>query len=150
MHERACDRHPLQLATRQLARSTVSARLETHGTQHFVRPRVGVVSMRAEQRERQRHVLRDAQVGQHVKRLEHKAHPMPPQQRERVIGERRDVDAVDADRSTVRALEACYQIQERRLADARFADDRNELAGRDGERDRLEDAPPVRPAESLR
>ena len=64
-----------------------------------------------------------------MERLEHEADALAAQHGQRVVVQRREVDAVDDDRAGVGALEAGDQVEQRRLADARLADDRDELAG---------------------
>ena len=58
---------------------------------------VAVAARAAEQRERQRDVLRDREVRQHVEGLEHEADVPAPQQRQRVVVERRKVLTRDRD-----------------------------------------------------
>ena len=71
----------------------------------------------------------DGQMRQHVEGLEHEAEVVAPEQRLRRLGQRADVGAVDAHRAGVDAVEAGDAVEQRRLADARFADDGDELAG---------------------
>ena len=60
------------------------------------RARAGVAH-RPQQLQRQRDVLRDGEVGQHVEGLEHEAHLRAAQQRGRVVVERAEVDVVEHD-----------------------------------------------------
>ena len=53
---------------------------------------------------------------------------------QRVVVQHREIDAVDDDSPAVGTLEAGDQVEQRRLADARLADECHELALRDGER----------------
>ena len=69
--------------------------------------------------------------------------------RERVVVERGEIDAVDRDRAGIGPLEPGDEVEQRRLADARLADDRDELAARDVERQAAEDRPRRRTRERL-
>ena len=81
--------------------------------------------------ERQAHVLRDREMRQQVKSLEHEAHALAAQQRARGVIERGEVDAVEHDRARVRHVESRDQVEQRRFADAGLAHDRDELAAVD-------------------
>ncbi|MCY1550633.1 hypothetical protein D9M68_869000 [compost metagenome] len=97
------------------------------------------VALAAQQHQRQRDVLRNVQVRQHVEGLEHEAHVAPAPERAGFAVERADVDAAVRDRARVPAVEPGHAVEQRRLAGARFAHDGDELAGLDAERHVLED-----------
>ncbi len=59
----------------------------------------------AEEPQRQRHVLKHAEVGQHVKGLEHEAQVAAPQARARIVGELREVLPVQRDAAAVGLVE---------------------------------------------
>ena len=105
MHQRARDRDALQLAAGELARHARRALGEADRREHLRDARVAVRAADAEQRQRQRDVLRDGQVGQHVERLEHEAHAGAAQHGQRIVVERREIDAVERDRAGVGAIE---------------------------------------------
>ena len=67
--------------------------------------------------------------------LEHEAHVPAPQQGQRVVVERRKVLSCDRHRSRVGVVEAGDDVEECRLAGAGFTEDRDHLAGCDGQRD---------------
>ena len=77
---------------------------------------------------RHEHVLERRQRRQQVKELEHEADPLAAQPRQRVLVERRDVDAVDDDAPGRRRIETGQQPEQRRLAAARRPGDRDDAA----------------------
>ena len=139
MHQRPRDRHPLQLAAGELARQRIGAIVEADGGEHLADAPLALAGRHAEQRQRQRDVLRDAQVRQHVERLEHEAQPFAAQDGQRVVVERRQVDAAEPHRTGVGAVEAGDQVEQRGLADARLAHDRDVIARGELEVDAGED-----------
>ena len=88
MDERARDGDALQFAAGQFARHAGPARVHADGVEHRAPRALGVGSALADQRQRQRDILRDGQIGQHVKRLEHEPHALAPKLRQRVVVER--------------------------------------------------------------
>ena len=134
MHEGAGDRHPLQLAAGQLARQVVAAAVQADRRQHLKRSR----RRHAVQQQRHGDVLRERQMRQDVEGLEHEAELLPAQARGGVVGEARDGCAVDQDVAAVGAFESGDQVEERRLADARVAHDRDEFARAEGEIESVE------------
>ena len=64
-----------------------------------------------------------------MERLEDEAHPHAPQLGQRVVVERRELDAVERDRAGVGPIEARDEIEQRRLADPRFAHHGDVVAG---------------------
>src|ERR1700681_2717423 len=65
-----------------------------------------------------------------MKRLEYESHPDPAQSGQRVVVQRRQVHAVDHDRTGVRAVEARDEIEQRRFSDSRLAHHRDIVARR--------------------
>src|SRR5690606_1250578 len=82
--------------------------------------------------------------GQESERLEHEAELVPPEVGELFLGHGVDALAVDFDFAAGRAVEAADEVQERRLAGAGAADEREEFAGSDGHGD-VADGPDVFP-----
>jgi hypothetical protein len=105
---------------------------QAHGVQHLRHARVVV---HVQQHERQRHVLGHVQVRQHVEGLEHEADVLAPPQRAGVVAEGADVHAIQRDRALVPVVQRGHAVQQRRLADAGFAHDGDELTGRHAQRD---------------
>ena len=66
---------------------------------------------------------------QHVKRLEDEAELVAPQARQRILVEPRVVAPVERQPPAVGPVEAGDEVEQRRLADARLADDGDVLAG---------------------
>ena len=73
-----------------------------------------------------------------MKRLEHEAHPAPPEQSAPVVIEGAQVDAVDEHGAGVGSVEPRDQVEKRRLAGAGFAHDRDVLARGHLQRDVLQ------------
>jgi hypothetical protein len=67
--------------------------------------------------------------------LEDEAHVAAAPQRERIVVAVVEARAVDADLARIRAVEAGDDVEQRRLARARLADDGEPFAGRDVEVD---------------
>ena len=82
-----------------------------------------------------RHVVERRQPVEQVELLKDEAHAPRAQRRELVVGGRGGVDAVDRDVAGRRAVERAHDLQQRRLARARRAEDRDELAAGDVEVD---------------
>jgi len=99
----------------------------------------------AEQFERQRHVLADVEVGQHVECLKHESDRTPPQQRHRVVTKRRQIDAFEDDAAAIGAVQSGEQIEQGRLADAGLAHDREIFARLQHQFDPFEYGGPVCP-----
>ena len=74
-----------------------------------------------------------------MEELEDEADARAAQLRERVLAERRDVDAVEDDVAGRRRVEAGEQAEQRRLAAARRPGDRHDPPGFDGQVDRMKD-----------
>ena len=89
MDERARDGDALQFAAGELARHARAAIAPGRPRPSIAATRASASVRAAEQRERQRDVLRDRQVGQHVERLEHEADRARGGTRQRVVVESR-------------------------------------------------------------
>src|SRR5262249_58989186 len=85
MHERASDRHALQLAPGKLTRHACIALAQPNLGKYLRRATTRFLSVDAEERERQRDVLRHRQIRQHVKSLEHEAKAGAANSGERVV-----------------------------------------------------------------
>jgi len=66
-----------------------------------------------------------------MKRLKHEAEMFPAKHGQRVVVKRGELDAVELDRTSVRAIQTCHEIEQRGLAAARLAHDRNVIAGKE-------------------
>ena len=88
--------------------------------------------------QRQADVFEARQGRQQVEELEDEADLVAPHARQLIVGQAGERFAVDADLAGGRAVEAADQIEQRRLAGAGRADDRDHLAARDGEADGVE------------
>jgi len=130
------DRGPLHLAARELPRIRVASGRKVHPVEQLGRARRGVAL--SIQEPRQLHVLPDGQVRKEVEKLEHDTDFAPPVERQLPLGERREVASADPDRSRGRPVDSGDEVEERRLAAAGGAHDRQELAAGDREVDRVE------------
>jgi hypothetical protein len=92
----------------------------------------------AQQAQRQFDVLGHAQVRQHVEGLEDEAHVLPAQPGARVVVERRQRPRRRCARGRGRRVQPGDAVQQRRLADTRFAEQRDELAALQAQRDIVE------------
>ena len=146
----AGDRDALQFAAGQFARHARAALAETDGGEHrahfLLRRRIGD----ADERQRQRDVLPDGQVRQHVEGLEDEAHLHAPERRQRIVVERREVDAVEMDRTGVGTIEPRDEIEQRGLADPRLAHHRDVVARPELEVDAVQDGASLRSCVGLR
>ena len=86
-------------------------------------------------RRRQLDVLAGAEAGQEVEELEDEAEVCGPEPGPLSFAEAADLAAVEAQPSLARGVEGAEQVQQRALAAARGADDRDQLAGLDPHRD---------------
>jgi hypothetical protein len=135
MHQRARDRDPLQLASRELARPAAGALGEADCREHLAHPLVDHATGLPLQRERQRDILADGEIRQHVEGLEHEPHPPPAQQRQGVVVERGKVDAVDANRPAIGPVKPRRKVEQGGLPHSRLAHDGHVVAGGELERD---------------
>src|SRR5437588_295330 len=92
---------------------------------------------------RQRDVLLDAQLRQHVKRLEDETVVIAPQERERIVVHVRELVLAEMDLARVDRLEPGDDVEQRGLADARFAEDCDVFARAHLERDLVQDGTPA-------
>ena len=74
-----------------------------------------------------------------MEELEDEADLLAAQPRQRVLVERRDVDAVDEDLPAGRRIEPGDEAEQRRLAAARRSDDREALPARHRQVERMQD-----------
>ena len=138
-HQRLRDREPLLHAARELGRILVAGIRETDRREHVERALPRLAARLAEQPRGQRrarelladhHVLERRHVREHRVLLKHDAAVRPRLIRQRL--------AVEQHLAARRPLLAEQDPQERGLAAARRADDRDELAGLDVQADVLE------------
>ena len=127
VRQRARDRDALLLAAGELRRIVMAARAEADFRQQRVGPRARI--RRAGDLERHAHVLPRGERRQQVEELEDEADALAAEPREIVFRHRRDVGAVDDDAPGRRRVEPGEQPEQRRLAAARRAGDRDD-AGR--------------------
>ena len=109
---------------------------EPHLLEQLVEP--GLVGLLAGDRERQDDVLLGVEHRQEVEELEDEADVLAPQLRQLRVVEPRDLGAGDLHRARGRLVEAREDVHQGRLAGARRAHDRDELAGADVEVDAAE------------
>ena len=95
----------------------------------------GPPALRAGDEQRQLDVLDGAEHRQQVVELEDEAHLAGAELRALVVGQLVDVLAVDEDQAAIDGVEAAQAVEERRLAAAGRAHDRDHLAARDAEND---------------
>src|SRR4029453_15133127 len=130
VRQRDGDRDALLFAARELARPVVRAEREPHDLEQLAwRPARGGDLHTARGRG-ESDVLDDVQVRHQVARgsLPHEAHAVTPVRRELVLVEPSQVATLDLDRAGGRAVESTDHVQDRRLARAARAHDRQELA----------------------
>ena len=84
-----------------------------------------------------------------MERLEHESHAGATDLGAVILAERGEVTPFEQQLATVGYVESRDQVQQRGLADAGFADDRNVLTRHDGERDAVEHAAAGGAAEGL-
>src|SRR5919198_6505816 len=89
----------------------------------------------ADRRQLRLDVLERGQRRDQVELLEHEAERPEPERRELVVGELGQITTLEEDTAGARAVERSQQLQERRLAGAARALERDELAGSDIEID---------------
>ena len=131
----AGDRDPLAFAAGEVVREAVGARADIERLERFHRGRAGGAQPDAVELQRQRHVLDRGESGEEVEVLEHVADRSPAQAGAVVARQRAQCDIGDEDLTARRLLEAAGDRQQRALARAARAHDRDELAARDGEVD---------------
>jgi hypothetical protein len=111
MNQRARDRHALELTAGQFARHAGRAVRQADLGQQFCGATLAVLGCRAEQHQRQRHVLPDRQVRQDVECLEHEAQFGAARQRARRVVHCGDVGAVDDDRSVIGTIRPAIRLR---------------------------------------
>ena len=127
--ERPRERHPLLLSSGQLARLARPEVLETDATQDLRDPSLQLGALDPLSAQPERHVLVDRQVREERVALEDGVHVAL------VRWEADDVLAAEQDRAGIGLLEASDHPQRRRLAAPGRAEQREEGAGRNLERD---------------
>ena len=126
--ERTRERHALALPAGELVGAALAELLEPHELQHLRHARLAPVARQALLAQAERDVLAHAQVGEQRVALEHQVHgPL-------VRRHGRHVDAVDEDAAGIGPLEPREHAQQRALAGARAAEQREEFALHDVER----------------
>ena len=98
------------------------------------------------QRGRQVDVLGHVECRDQVERLEHEADAIPPQGRERLVGEPGEIGVADPHRAARDVVEACEAVHQRRLAGSGRAHDRGESAGGELHVDAVEPVTAVGPS----
>ena len=137
-HERSGDRDPLLLAAREVVGVAVGEVPEADAFE-----RLGCLGLRGRDRravklERQRDVLASGEPGEEVQVLEDVADRSPTEDRQLRRIHPADVLPLDEDAAARRPVEPADEREERRLARAARAHDREELATLDAERGRVE------------
>ena len=142
--EGAGDGDPLLLAARKLARIVPEAMVEPHRGELFAGPIESVG--RACELARRSHVLDGGHGGDEVECLEHDADVPPPEPRERVLVEGREIFPRYLDLPGCRPLEPADDHEQGGLAGPRGPDDAQRFAGGEVEVDPAQD--PDRPGRS--
>src|SRR5204863_9857272 len=130
--ERARERHPLLLSARELSRKAPLEPGELQEREHFLDARPRVSSTDAARIEAERDVVTHRHVREQCVALEDEADAT------RVGRGLRHVATADQHASAIRFRETGEDAQQRRLAAAARAEEADELAGRDGQRDAVE------------
>ena len=139
MHQGARHRHPLQLPATELLRQAVAQPAQAHGVQHGLH--AGVVVL-VQQHQRQRHVLRHAQMCQHMKSLKNKADFLAAQAGQSFLthaAQATQVYAVQHHRATLPGVQSGHAIQQGGLAHSGLAHNGHEFSWRHGQRHIAED-----------
>ena len=129
VHERPGKRDPLLLSARELPWLAALEPRETDELKRFVDPRAQLAFLDAATTQPEGDVLEDREVREERIRLEDRVHVA-------LVGrQRRHVDSPELDASLGGLLEAADHPQRRRLATARWPEEREEVAALDVERD---------------
>ncbi len=139
-HDRPGDGDALLLTAGELARGVMGARFEADPRQRFHGERPALPVAHAAIDQRQLDILDRRGAGEQVEALEHEAEIMPAQQRALLAVEPPDLDAVEKVAAARRLIEAADDVHGRRLARARWAHHRHELAFADAEADAVKRA----------
>ena len=135
VHERTRDRYPLPLAAREPRRIGVAGALDTQRLEQFVRTRARLGRPHPAELRGQKDVVGDSQIVEQVEELEDHPDPAAAEQRRACFPEPVDPRAGDGQPAARRPVEPGDQIEQRRLAAARRAHDRDRLARPDLEAD---------------
>jgi hypothetical protein len=110
MNQGACNRNTLHLAAGQISRTPVCQGQDADGCQHLARSLAALRFDDRQQIERQRDILRDAQVRQYMECLEDKSDRASTQQGDGVIVQCREVDAIEQHTAAIGFIEAGQQM----------------------------------------
>mmetsp|Transcript_20438 Transcript_20438/g.48717 ORF Transcript_20438/g.48717 Transcript_20438/m.48717 type:complete len:313 (+) Transcript_20438:1186-2124(+) len=136
VHQRAGDRHPLQLPARQLARHPCRQPAKVDRFQHG---RHAAVVALAQQPQRQGDVVGHAEVGQQMEGLEDEAQVAAAQRGAGLVVQRAEGLPGQRDVAGVGLVQPGQAVQQRGLAAAGFAQQRDDLAGGEVQVDAGED-----------
>ena len=139
VHQRTCDRHALQLATRQQVGRVVCSPPKPHAAEHLARTPVGLSLRLLQQPQGQGHVLRQAQMRQDVEGLENEAEVPAAQACEAVVIEPRKFRPGHPDLAAIERLKASDAVEQGGFAHARLADDGDTFAAGDLQFERIEE-----------
>ena len=131
VRERPGDRHPLLLAARELVRAVLRPLAEADELEELGHAGVALSGIRPDEAERHLDVLGRGQDRDQAERLEHERDRVAAHARGRVLGQARDLRPVDHDGARRRLVEAAEEVEQRGLAGARPAADREQLAAGD-------------------
>ncbi len=140
VHEGARNRGALHLSAGKCPGAPRAEAFHPHRREGRLGAHAPLARRNRKQRERERDILRDAEVRKQVERLEDKADMTAPPQRERVVvlvGKR---FRIEADLAAIGPIQSRDQVEECRLARSRLAHDRDPFAARDIEIDVIEES----------
>jgi hypothetical protein len=141
MHERARESHTLHLAARKLARRTPSACTKPNRLEHGLDTRERGPPVDRVQCERERDVARNVEMRKQMERLKHETHARSAHACARGVIELREIVTVEDNATAIRRVQSRDQIEQRGLARARVAHDRDVLARTKLERHAIQDTP---------
>ena len=101
---------------------------EPDSFKHVLRAAIGLGTVATLEPKGYSHVLQQGEVWQHVKGLKHEAKTIAPQLRQGVVTEPGEFGVADADTAAADRLKASEAVEQGRLANAGFADDRHAFA----------------------
>ena len=134
VHQRPGDGHPLPLAARELVGPVVHPVLQSHPRERGRGPLAPLPAARAGIDQRQLHVVQRRRAGQQVERLEDEPDLPVPDAGQLVVGEPRDLLAVEPVFAAGGRVEAAEQVHHGGLARARGPHDGHILVPADVER----------------
>ena len=136
MHQRAGDRDPLHLASRELMGQPLRIRFHFHPAQAF--QCIGPAHCFPRQHQGKLNVLDRAQRREQIEELEYEADFRAANFRQAGVIEARSICTVEENEPGRRKVHGAGKVQQRRLAAAAAPDERDELALGDFERDAVE------------